>query len=126
MAAQVLSALQSQHGDNSDHVFVGGASRLAGSFDAVEVVSGVLTVLEQQYIVVTLMRDLLDRGISVSIGAENNLQSLAQCSLIVAPTMVDGEHRGSVAVLGPTRMDYSGAMAAVTVVSQRLGERLGN
>ena len=126
LCSKVLTALQSQHDEMSDHVFVGGASRLAGSFEAAEVVSNVLTVLEQQYIVVTLIRDLLDRGINVSIGAENSLQSLAQCSLIVAPTIVDGEQRGSVAILGPTRMDYSGSMAAVAVVSQRLSERLGS
>lgn len=107
-------------------VYVGGASQLAGAFDAVETVRNVLSILEQQYVVVTLVRDLLDRGVTVSIGGEHNLLPLAHCSLVVAPTLVDGEPQGSVAILGPTRMDYGQAMAAVTVVSKQLGERLGD
>jgi len=121
---RTLHALQTGHHDESDNVFVGGASRLASSFDAVEKVRNALTILEQQYVVVSLISDLLDRGMSVSIGAENNLESLADCSLVVAPTFIEGEQRGSVAILGPTRMDYGQAMAAVTIVSRRLGERL--
>lgn len=126
LAKKTLVALQDQHSDDSEQVFVGGTSRLASAFDAVEVISNVLTILEQQYVVVNLIRDLLDRGVTVSIGTENQLQSLAQCSLVVAPTVVDGESRGCIAVLGPTRMDYAQAMAAVTVVSKQLGDRLGD
>jgi heat-inducible transcriptional repressor len=107
-------------------VYVGGASRLAGAFEAVETVRNVISILEQQYVVVTLIRDLLDRGVTVSIGGEHNLQPLAHCSLVVAPTLVDGKPQGSVAILGPTRMDYGQALAAVSVVSKQLGERLGD
>jgi heat-inducible transcriptional repressor len=126
LAEKALLALQDQHNDDGEQVYVGGASRLASAFDAVEVISSVLTILEQQYVVVNLIRDLLDRGVSVSIGAENQLQPLAHCSLIVAPTVVDGESRGCIAVLGPTRMDYARTMAAVSVVSKQLGDRLGD
>ncbi|MBV9254495.1 MAG: heat-inducible transcriptional repressor HrcA, partial [Actinobacteria bacterium] len=37
---------------------------------------------------------------------------------------VDGEHTGTIGVLGPTRMNYPQALAAVAVVSQRLGRHL--
>ena len=46
------------------------------------------------------------------------------CSVVVAPVVVDGEQRGSVGVLGPTRMNYPQALATVEVVSDRLGRRL--
>ncbi len=124
LVAKTLRALRSEHEQGGDNVFVGGASRLAASFEAVETVRNVLTILEQQYVVVTLIRDLLDRGMSVSIGEENKLVPLAQCSLVVAPTLIEGENRGSIAILGPTRMDYGQAMAAVSVVSRHLSERL--
>ena len=42
----------------------------------------------------------------------------------VAPYEVAGEPAGSIGVLGPTRMNYPQALAAVAVVSQRLGRRL--
>jgi heat-inducible transcriptional repressor len=49
---------------------------------------------------------------------------LAECSLVVSPYEIDGEHAGSIAVLGPTRMNYSQAMSAVAAVSHQLGNRL--
>ena len=58
-----------RHVGSDDSVFVGGASSIASAFDAVDVVRQVLQTLEQQYLVVTLVRDILDRGLSVSIGA---------------------------------------------------------
>jgi heat-inducible transcriptional repressor len=110
--------------DDPDAVFVGGTSLMAGSFDAVDTVRRVLTILEQQIVVVTLLRDVLDRGLSVAIGSETGVEPLADCSLVVAPYSVDGEGVGTIGVLGPTRMNYPQALAAVAVVSQRLGKRL--
>jgi heat-inducible transcriptional repressor len=101
-------------------VFVGGASSLANAFDAVDVVRDVLTTIEQQFVVVSLLQDLLDRGLSVAIGAEQ----LSACSVIVAPVIADGETIGSVGVLGPTRMNYPQALNTVEVVSEQLGRRI--
>jgi heat-inducible transcriptional repressor len=111
-------------GDDADQVFVNGASRMAASFEAVETVRSVLTILEQQLVVVSLLRDVVDRGLNVAIGSETGMQPLADCALVVAPYTVDGEQVGTVGVLGPTRMNYPQALAAVAVVGQRLGNRL--
>jgi len=108
----------------ADHVFVNGASRMAASFEAVETVRSVLTILEQQLVVVSLLRDVVDRGLNVAIGSETGMQNLADCALVVAPYTVDGQRVGTVGVLGPTRMNYPQALAAVAVVGQRLGHRL--
>ncbi len=109
----------------ADHVFVGGASSVAAAFDAVDVVREVLHTLEQQFVVVSLVRDIVDRGMSVAIGVEHGVEPLSACSVVVAPVVVDGEHLGSVGVLGPTRMNYPQALATVDIVSNRLGRRLG-
>jgi len=102
---------------------------MASAFDAVDTVRQVLTILEQQYVVVGLLREVLDsegdqHGLSVSIGAELGMQPLAECSIIVAPYVIEGEPLGTVGVLGPTRMNYPQAMAAVAIVSERLGRSL--
>jgi heat-inducible transcriptional repressor len=115
--------LAAAHSDDPSPVFVGGASRMAAAFDAVETVRHVLTTLEQQYVVVGLLRDVLDRG-PVSIGAENGIDGLAECSIVVYPYEVDGHRAGTIGVLGPTRMHYPEALAAVAVVSKRLGKHL--
>jgi heat-inducible transcriptional repressor len=123
LCASAVSALRDASTD--DHVYVGGASTVAEAFEAVEVVRQVLQTLEQQFVVVSLVRDLVDRGMSVAIGGEHGVEPLAACSVVVAPVVVDGEQVGSVGVLGPTRMNYPRALATVDVVSERLGRRLG-
>jgi heat-inducible transcriptional repressor len=119
------SALGAMEGTmETDQVFVGGPARLAESFEAVETVRSVLSILEQQLVVVTLLRDVLNRGLSVAIGTEHGFEPLSSCAVVVAPVSAEGQALGAVGLLGPTRMDYPRAMAAAHVVSERLGERL--
>jgi heat-inducible transcriptional repressor len=125
VVAEALAAMRAPGPEHdADHVFVGGASRMAAAFDAVETVREVLSILEEQLVVVSLLRDVLDRGLSVAIGTEHGVEQLAECSIVVAPYEIEGERAGSIGVLGPTRMNYPQALAAVAVVSQRLGRRL--
>jgi len=107
-----------------DHVYTGGASEVARAFDAVDVVRSVLHTLEQQFVVVSLVSDIVNRGMSVAIGVEHGVEPLSACSVVVAPVVVEGEHLGSVGVLGPTRMNYPQALATVDVVSEQLGHRI--
>jgi heat-inducible transcriptional repressor len=123
ITADALASLR-QAPDGDEQVFVGGASRMAMAFDAVEKVREVLGILEQQYVVVTVLRDVLDRGLQVAIGSETGLETLAECSLVVSPYEIEGELAGTIGVLGPTRMNYPQALAAVAVVSKRLSHHL--
>ena len=119
------TALDAIHGAASpEQVFTGGAAAVANAFDAVEIVRSVLATLEQQFVVVTLVSDIVNRGMSVAIGVEHGVEPLSACSVVVAPVVVDGEHLGSVGVLGPTRMNYPQALATVEVVSEQLGHRI--
>ncbi|MCU0311150.1 MAG: heat-inducible transcriptional repressor HrcA [Acidimicrobiales bacterium] len=118
-----LVELRGEH-RHDDQVFIGGTAQMAAAFDAVDTVSEILRILEQQLVVVSLLEDVLDRGLSVAIGTETGNQALSDCSLVVAPYLVDGETAGSIGVLGPTRMHYDQALAAVAVVSNRLGRQL--
>jgi heat-inducible transcriptional repressor len=122
----VVDALQSMGSPDHDHMYVGGTDRMAGAFEAVETVREVLGLLEQQLVVVSLLRDVLDRGLRVAIGSETGMAPLAECALVVAPYAIEGEPVGTMAVLGPTRMDYTQALAAVAVVSKQLGRRLSD
>jgi heat-inducible transcriptional repressor len=110
---------------NPEQVFIGGAARMANAFEAVGTIRNVLEILEQQYVLVTLLKDVIDRGLTVAIGTEHGLLPLADCSVVVAPYDVDGERAGTVGVLGPTRMHYDQALAAVAVVSDKLSRALG-
>ena len=83
-----------------------------------------LELLEHEVIVVSLVRELLDRGLAVSIGSENQLEELRDCSIVLAPYEIDGQSAGVVGILGPTRMNYRHALSAVSVVSDQLGRHL--
>ena len=73
-----------------------------------------------------LLRDVLNRGLSVAIGTEHGYEPLASCAVVVAPLQVEGHDAGAVGLLGPTRMNYPQALAAAHVVGERLGERMGS
>lgn len=121
----VLAAIEALRASlPTGEMFVGGASRMAAAFEAVEQVRDVLAILEQQIVVVSLIRDVLDRGMRVAIGEETGVEPLAECSLVVAPYAIEGELAGTIGVLGPTRMDYGHALSAVALVSRRLGRAL--
>ena len=83
-----------------------------------------LELLEHQVVVVSLVRNLLDQGVNVSIGSENEIEELRDCAIVLAPYQVEGEFAGTVGVLGPTRMDYRRTIGAVAAVSQQLGRLL--
>jgi heat-inducible transcriptional repressor len=108
-------------------LYVSGASRIAleqASFPNEESAARLLELLEHQIVVVSLVRGILDEGVTVRIGTENEQEALRGCSLVLAPFAVEGDVTGTVGVLGPTRMDYQRALAAVAVVSQQLGRTL--
>ena len=124
LSSAARDALASMPNPGETDVFVGGAAQMAQAFDAVDTVRQVLTTLERQYVVVSLIRDIIDNGLSVAIGSEHGIEPLSACSVVVAPYLVEGVQVGSIGVLGPTRMNYPQALAAVEAVSQRLGRRL--
>lgn len=97
---------------------------MAEQFDAISQVRAVLAILEESYVVVSLMNDVLAQGQSVAIGSENHVDSLSQCSVVVAPYASKDEVGGAIGLLGPTRMNYPQAMAAVALVARRLGRQL--
>ena len=66
--------------EDGEHVFVGGSSRMAAAFDAVDTVRSVLSILEQQLVVVELIEEVLDSGLSVAIGVEHGFEPLASCA----------------------------------------------
>ena len=124
LLAAAIAALREARAHHE--VFVGGTSKLAAAFDAVEQLSEVLGLLEKQLVVVTLMRTVLDRGLRVAIGSETGVPSLAECSLVLAPYSAEDTDGGTIGVIGPTRMDYPQALSAVAAVSRRLGPALSD
>ncbi len=119
----VLDNLKKFQGE-TEAVYIEGASKVANAFDAVDTVRRVLATLEQHFLVVSLIRDVLSKGQKVAIGTELGIEPLAECSVVVSPYVVEGEQLGSIGLVGPTRMNYPKVLAAVNLVSTGLGKRL--
>ena len=110
-----------------EQVFVGGTANIAGAgyFEGIDQVRQVYETLEEQVIVLQMLRDALDTGDpAVRIGAELPLVELAACSIVAASYDGAGGADGSLGVLGPSRMDYPGTLAAVQAVASSLEKAL--
>jgi heat-inducible transcriptional repressor len=129
---ELVTAAHAAFGDFTDtqsaeRLSVGGVSKLAAEQEAFATSASaarLLELLEHEVIVTSLVRELLDRGLAVSIGSENQREELRDCSIVLAPYAIEGRAAGVVGILGPTRMDYRHALSAVSVVSDQLGRHL--
>jgi heat-inducible transcriptional repressor len=127
LVTSVCEGLRRSASTGSEPLFVGGASRLAAehqAFSNTKVAARLLELLEEHVVMVALMRELLGPGVTVRIGSEHALDDLRDCSVVLAPYLVEGKQAGTVGVLGPTRMDYRQAQAAVATVSRQLSRSL--
>ena len=72
----------------------------------------------------TLSRALLGADVTVVIGAENHVPAMTECSVVSASYYVGTRKRGTLGVVGPTRMDYDRAVPAVGFFSRTLSRTL--
>jgi heat-inducible transcriptional repressor len=120
--------------DDTQAVFVEGAANLVtnnvtGSEDRSRL-QDMLRTLEEKEKVVRLLSAYLDtrqEAVRVVIGLDEALpaSNLQNFVLIGAPARVGGEVMGSLAVIGPTRLDYQHTMSAVSYIA-RLFDKLLN
>lgn len=87
----------------------------------------VLEAIEEQVVLLRLFREmeLDERGLSVSIGHENATVGLTETSILAGGYRSSPGGLARIGVLGPTRMDYSGNIAAVRAVARYLSKLLG-
>jgi heat-inducible transcriptional repressor len=119
-------------GEGSQVVFVEGAANLvtnqvSGEQDR-QRLQEMLRTLEEKEKIVKLLGAYLDtrqEAVRVVIGLDQALPSMQNFVLIGAPARVGGEVMGSLAVIGPTRLDYQHTMSAVSYIA-RLFDKLLN
>ncbi len=109
-------------------VFVEGAANLVTGEEDQQRLKDMLSTLEEKEKVVKLLGAYLDtrqEAVRVVIGLDEALPSMRNFVLIGAPARVGGEVMGSLAVIGPTRLDYQHTMSAVSYIA-RLFDKLLN
>lgn len=104
-------------------LYVDGAARLLDQRRASDLprIDRLMTALEEKATVLRMMRSAIDeRSVFLWIGAENPQPALHDVSVVGANYGLAHRNLGSVGVVGPTRMDYSNAIAAVSEASREL------
>jgi heat-inducible transcriptional repressor len=112
-------ALASSQGTQA--VFVEGAANLVTGDQDRQRLQDMLRTLEEKEKVVNLLSAYLDtrqEAVRVVIGLDQALPSMQNFVLIGAPARVNGEVMGSLAVIGPTRLDYQHTMSAVSYIAR--------
>lgn len=107
-------ALESREDDAE--LLVEGASNLIGSpeFSELGAMRDLFRTLEEKKALIQLLSEVIDgEGVQVVIGAENPQEQLSKCSLVVATYGTQTQTRGTLGIVGPTRMEYAKAIALV-------------
>lgn len=110
--------------EGEERIAMSGTANLSRrSVDFARTISPVLEALEEQVVLLKLMTAMRE-GMAVSIGQENHYESLSEASVVSTSYDVDDRTVARVGIVGPTRMDYPGSMAAVHAVAQYLSDIL--
>jgi heat-inducible transcriptional repressor len=110
-----------QHAEPERDVYVEGVSNLVASGQDSARLKDLLRTLEEKNRVAELLSAYLDarqEAVRVVIGLEDAAPEMRNLVLIGAPARVGDEVMGSLAVIGPTRMDYEHTLPAVSYIAQ--------
>jgi heat-inducible transcriptional repressor len=105
----------------SQAVYVEGAANLVITEQDKDRLRQLLATLEEKQRVVDLLSAYLDarqEAVRVVVGLEDAMPHLNNFVLIGAPARVGNEVMGSLAVIGPTRMDYEHTISAVSYIAR--------
>jgi len=127
----LLALTRRYHSPEISQLLVSGVSEVLRQpeFNELQHLQSLLHLLEDEQdqlwsVVCELMEEETSRNIRLRIGSENPLEPMRSCSLVTAPYHQEGVAVGSVGVLGPTRMIYEQAIAAVGAASDYLSQVL--
>lgn len=112
--------------EKDKRIYLGGTTQMLNQpeFRDVDKVKNLLAMLEEEKLLYDILGSPGNDGVVVSIGHENKYSGIQDCSMIQATYRIDGQVVGTVAVLGPTRMEYGKTMAILEFMHGHLGEVL--
>lgn len=110
-------------------VYLDGASNLIKNpeFSDTTRIRMIFETIEHKSRLAALISECIEsdtQEVRISIGAENALPGIEDCTLIASRYVIDEKTHGSLGVLGPTRMEYGKAISLVQYVARLFGEVL--
>lgn len=121
--SSLLQAVRKMTGRRQEQkVFLGGTKQLLNQpeFRDVERVRNLLGILEEEKVLKDLLQGGEDSGLKVTIGSENKFTGIQDCSMVQATYRLNGQIVGTMAVLGPTRMEYGKVISVMDYLHKYL------
>lgn len=115
---------------SKEKVYLGGTTNILEQpeFNDIQKVKSVLRLLEEEELLYdilgTISGDDNMSGVSITIGQENEIDEIKNCSMVTATYRLNNRAIGKIGVLGPTRMDYSNVVSIVKMMAQVLSSML--
>lgn len=111
--------------DQPVKLYISGKSNilLQPEFKDIEKIHSFYTMIEKEDVVANLLKNAED-GIKVSIGTENEVDEIKDFSLITASYHSGEDQMGTIALLGPTRMEYRKVISLLKGLSSEMTNTL--
>ena len=108
----------------SGHVAVGGTSNMLAypEYSDVEKARHFLSLMETRDKLADIIRGSGEMAFTVRIGPETGIPEMADCSIVTATYSTSHGQRGTIGVIGPTRMQYSRVISILNMMGHQLTE----
>ncbi|MCX8131001.1 MAG: heat-inducible transcriptional repressor HrcA [Clostridia bacterium] len=85
-----------------------------------------LNVLDEKEILCRLLKsnNFNNKGITIQIGTENDLQEIKECSLVTTTYSLGDLIIGSIGIIGPTRMEYGRVISAMNYIREKINQEI--
>jgi len=102
-------------------LYVGGKTNILmqPEFKDIDKIRSLYSMIEEENEIAHLLRHD-SQDIKVSIGQENEIEAMQDLSIITASYSLGDEQMGTIALLGPTRMEYSKVISLLNLLSNRM------
>ena len=122
LLSSLLHVLRRMTRPEKETFFMGGTRQLLSQpeFRDMEKVKNLLGVLEEEKVVRNILKSGEESGLRITIGSENKFEGIQDCSMVQATYRLNGKIVGTMAVLGPTRMQYGKVIAVMDYLHKYL------
>lgn len=125
ISTMLATLLETLVEETEERLMIGGTANLTRfGHDFPLTIRPVLEALEEQVVLLKLLGEASDSGMTVRIGHENAHEGLSSTSVVSVGYGSGDEAVAKLGVVGPTRMDYPGTMGAVRAVARYVGQIL--
>nr|WP_106780022.1 heat-inducible transcriptional repressor HrcA [Lysinibacillus timonensis] len=107
--------------DNDSEIYFAGKMNMLNQpeFHDLNKIRMLMDLMDKKSQVISLFHPN-DQDIHIRIGSENNHLAMEDCSVITATYSIGHEQTGSIAIIGPTRMDYQRVISLLDLMRKGL------